>query len=126
MPSAVSAGDLDRCYPCVVRECRGAGEAAGAADSAEQPAGDHRTDAVHIGQAAAGLSDDRDDLLGQSLQSLVSIADLGDQVASELHAAHLDRPGRSGPRQRLSCGSSRQVCSSTARKQITQQCVVAG
>jgi hypothetical protein len=40
-----------------------------------------------------GLGDHLTDLHGQRLQALVSVADLGDEVAAELLAGSLDRPG---------------------------------
>ena len=63
------------------------------AGAADQSTGDHWADTVDIGEPTAGLGDHLTDLHGQRLQALVSVADLGDEVAAELLAGSLDRPG---------------------------------
>lgn len=82
--------------------------------------GDHWADTVDAGQSATGLGDRIGDLLGQCLESLIGLADLGDQVPGELLADRFDRSGRAGS-YTASFGSSvrslvTRAASATARK----------
>jgi hypothetical protein len=61
----------------------------------EQAAGDDEADAIDGAQRAAVLGDGGRDLCGERLQPLISVSDLGDQVAGQLLARplRLARPG---------------------------------
>jgi len=92
VPGTIGAGNLDGCDTGVVGECRHVDESACAAGASQQPTGNDRSDAVDRGQHAALFGDRGGDLSGQSLQALVGITNVGDEVAGQLLTGGPDRP----------------------------------
>ncbi len=91
---AVAAGHLNRGDAGIVGERRRAGEPARPPGTSQQTTGDNRADAIDRGERAAVLGDRGGQLGGQRLEALVGIADLRDEIATELFASNLDRADR--------------------------------
>jgi hypothetical protein len=76
VPDLLAGGGIDGCGAVVGGEVMPTGEAGDVFDFGQDPSGDQRPDAVEIGQACAGLLDQRGDLLPDGLHLRVQRPDV--------------------------------------------------